>query len=39
MIPKLEKIPSAISSSIAVKREITPFMDYPLHYLPEYEIS
>jgi len=38
MIPKLEKIPSAISSSIAVKREITPFMDYPLHYHPEYEI-
>ena len=38
MIPKLEKIPSAISSSIVVKREITPFMDYPLHYHPEYEI-
>ena len=38
MIPKLEKIPSAISSSIAVKREITPDMDYPLHYHPEYEI-
>jgi hypothetical protein len=38
MIPKLEKISSAISSSIAVKREVTPYMDYPLHYHPEYEI-
>lgn len=38
MQPKLEKIPLIHSSSIAVKREITPFMDYPWHYHPEYEI-
>ncbi len=38
MIPKLEKIPSAALSSIAVKREITPYMDYPWHYHPEYEV-
>jgi len=38
MLPKLEKISSNLSSSIAVKREITPYMDYPLHYHPEYEI-
>jgi len=38
MIPRLEKIPSAISSSITVKREITPYMDYPWHYHPEFEI-
>ena len=38
MQPKLEKIPSFPTSSIAVKREITPYMDYPWHYHPEYEI-
>ncbi len=38
MQPRLEKIPAAIFSSIAVKREITPYMDYPFHYHPEYEI-
>ena len=38
MIPKLEKITSAVSSSFAVKREITPYMDYPWHYHPEFEI-
>lgn len=38
MQPKLEKIPSLHSSSISVKREITPYMDYPWHYHPEYEI-
>jgi len=36
--PKLEKIFPNLSSSIAVKREIVPFMDYPWHYHPEYEI-
>jgi len=38
MKPKLEKIPVHLSSSIAVKREITPYMDYPWHYHPEFEI-
>lgn len=38
MQPKLEKIPSLHSSSIAVKREVTPYMDYPWHYHPEFEI-
>ncbi|MEN8227730.1 MAG: AraC family transcriptional regulator [Bacteroidota bacterium] len=38
MQPRLEKITAAISSSIAVKRERTAYMDYPLHYHPEYEI-
>lgn len=38
MLPKLEKIPLYSNSSIAVKREISPYMDYPLHYHPEYEI-
>ncbi len=38
MLPKLEKIPLSFSSSIAVKKEVTPFMDYPLHYHPEFEI-
>jgi len=38
MHPKLEKIPSNYTSSIAVKREITPYMDYPWHYHPEFEI-
>lgn len=38
MQPQLEKIPSPVLSSIAVKRERTPYMDYPLHYHPEHEI-
>ena len=38
MQPKLEKIFPNLSSSIAVKREIVPFMDYPWHYHPEFEI-
>lgn len=38
MQPKLEKVFLNHASSIAVKREITPFMDYPLHYHPEFEI-
>ncbi len=38
MLPKLEKIPKSLNSSIAVKREVTPYMDYPWHYHPEYEI-
>lgn len=38
MQPKLEKISSNLLSSLAVKREISPYMDYPLHYHPEYEI-
>lgn len=38
MRPKLEKISPNLLSSISVKREITPYMDYPLHYHPEYEI-
>ncbi len=38
MRPKLEKIPVYLASSIAVKREVTPFMDYPWHYHPEHEI-
>lgn len=38
MQPKLEKVFSNYASSIAVKREITPYMDYPLHYHPEFEI-
>ncbi len=38
MTPKLEKIPLIHSSSIATKREITPYMDYPWHYHPEFEI-
>lgn len=37
MQPKLEKILLS-SSSIAVKKEISPFMDYPWHYHPEFEI-
>jgi len=36
--PKLEKIFQNVSSSIAVKRELVPFMDYPWHYHPEFEI-
>lgn len=38
MEAKLEKIPIIYSSSITVKREITPYMDYPWHYHPEFEI-
>jgi len=38
MQPKLEKIPLTLSSSIAVKRETVPYLDYPWHYHPEYEI-
>jgi AraC-like DNA-binding protein len=38
MLPKLEKVPIHLTSSIYVKREITPYMDYPWHYHPEYEI-
>lgn len=38
MEPKLEKVPYIPASSITVKREITPYMDYPWHYHPEYEI-
>jgi AraC-like DNA-binding protein len=38
MLPKLEKIPLNTSSSIAVKKEVTPYMDYPWHYHPEFEI-
>ena len=38
MQPLLEKVFPNLASSIAVKREIVPFMDYPLHYHPEYEI-
>lgn len=38
MLPKLEKIQSPPTSSIAVKREISPYMDYPWHYHPEFEI-
>ena len=38
MQPKLETIPSVYSSSIAAKREKTPYMDYPWHYHPEFEI-
>jgi AraC-like DNA-binding protein len=38
MIPKLEKVPLITPSSIFVKREITPYMDYPFHYHPECEI-
>lgn len=38
MQPMLEKILSNSSSSISVKRELVPYMDYPLHYHPEFEI-
>jgi AraC-like DNA-binding protein len=38
MLPKLEKIPANYKSSISVKREVTPYMDYPWHYHPEHEI-
>ena len=38
MQPKLEKVPYNLTSSIYVKREIVPYMDYPWHYHPEFEI-
>ena len=38
MQPKLEKVFPNVSSSIFVKREVVPYMDYPLHYHPEFEI-
>lgn len=38
MEPKLEKVIPNLSSSFFVKREIVPYMDYPWHYHPEYEI-
>jgi len=38
MLPQLEKIPVSAFSSFAVKREIVPYMDYPWHYHPEFEI-
>jgi hypothetical protein len=38
MQPMLEKVPFNLTSSINVKREITPYMDYPWHYHPEFEI-
>ena len=38
MQPKLEKIPLSLASSIVVKREKKPYLDYPWHYHPEYEI-
>ncbi len=38
MQPKLEKVFPNLSSSIFVKREIVPYMDYPWHYHPEFEI-
>lgn len=38
MQPILEKVLTNYASCIAVKREIIPFMNYPLHYHPEFEI-
>lgn len=38
MLPKLEKIPFNSASSITVKKEVSPFMNYPWHYHPEFEI-
>jgi len=38
MQPKLEKVFPNLSSSIFVKREVVPYMDYPWHYHPEFEI-
>ena len=38
MKAKLEKVIPNLSSSIFVKREIVPYMDYPWHYHPEAEI-
>lgn len=38
MKPKLETVPHFATSSISVKREIVPYMDYPWHYHPEFEI-
>jgi AraC-like DNA-binding protein len=36
--PKLEKVFPNLASSIFVKREVVPYMDYPWHYHPEFEI-
>jgi AraC-like DNA-binding protein len=38
MKPTLEKVPQFATSSIFVKHEISPYMDYPWHYHPEFEI-
>jgi len=38
MQPKLEKIPFTHISSISAKREVMPYIDYPWHYHPEFEI-
>jgi AraC-like DNA-binding protein len=38
MKPKLETVPHLATSSISVKHEISPHMDYPWHYHPEFEI-
>ena len=38
MQPKLEKVFPNLASSIFVKREVVPYMDYPWHYHPEFEI-
>jgi AraC-like DNA-binding protein len=38
MEPKLEKVIPNLASSFFVKREIVPYMDYPWHYHPEFEI-
>jgi AraC-like DNA-binding protein len=37
-IPQLEKIPVSLFSSIAVYREVIPYIKDPWHYHPEYEI-
>ena len=38
MQPILEKVPYTASSSIRVKRDLVPYMPYPWHYHPEFEI-
>src|SRR5690606_2080393 len=38
MKAKLEKISPNVFSSFAVKREVTPYMDYPFHFHPEFEV-
>ena len=38
MQSRLEKVPYYPTSSIYVKRENLPYMDYPWHYHPEFEI-
>ena len=38
MQPVLEKVSSYQNSSFAVKRDEVPYMPYPWHYHPEYEI-